>query len=1728
MFVSKLDSAGNFIWARGMGGANVDTVNSIAVTGNGSVYTTGSFIGTADFDPGVGAFHLTSTGTSANAFVSKLSQVSIGDRVWNDLNHNGIQDQGEPGVAGAVVELYASVNTTIGDADDVLQGRTITDANGNYTLTGLLPGVNHYLIYRAPVGYTAFTTKDVGTDDTKDSDADSTGTTSTFTVSGSQSDAGRDAGLRGAAPGFGFALAGGTVGAESVRAVATDTADNVYVTGTFENGSIDFDPGPGFCTLYAGSPGDLFFAMYSSTGALVWARCVGGAVTEVSRGVDVTEDGVFITGEFNGTVDFDPGPGIYQLSSASSAVYSDIFVLKLDLAGNFVWARRMGGAGADGGDGIAVGADGSVYTTGFFSGTADFDPGTNSSTLASAGNYDVFVSKLDSAGNFVWAKRMGGTGNDSSSAIAVAADGSVSTTGYFIGSVDFDPSTATVFLTSAGAEDVFISKLDSAGNYVWARQIGGTSSDIANGIAVDRAGSVFVTGSFSATADFDPGTGVSNLTSAGSTDAFVLMLDTFGNLSWADRIGGAAADSGSAITMASDGTIYASGSFSGTVDFNPGANTFNLTTTGNPGVFVEELDYGGGFLSARSVGGYGLAYGNAIAVSAMGDVFLGGSFAPAADLDPTAGTFNLTSVGSSDFYLARFNDDTIRLTVTVDRSTLGEAGIRVAYVTVSRNLVSANPLVVYLASSDTSEATVPASVTIRPNEASFTFAVVAVDDPFADGTQQVTITASTTPFGRLVLDPTFSGDGRTTQDGAVQVIKRQSDGKIVALSRYYTGVSPNYYDFRITRYLTDGTLDPTFGSGGVVATGVAVAPDHPFALAIQQDGKILIGGHNSLQGGVLLRCNPDGTLDASLGTGGIMVGAFDISDMAVQPDGKILMAGDWSGGRGVIRMNPDGSWDQTFGTVYSNYAYRIALQTDGKIVLADRGFGLSRYTSTGALDTGFGNWGTVTNDWAGFYVSANDLAIQPDGKIVVVGTVRPTTASSIAYDFALARYNSNGTLDTTFGSGGTVISDFGGFDAAFGVAIHPNGTIVVVGTGTDTGYAGFACYRADGTLDTSSFGASLGVDANDVLIQPDGHVVIGGCYDRYGFIARYDFDPATSVVLNVTDNDVAGIVVTPTSGLVTTEAGGTANFTVVLTSEPTANVSITLSSNDTGEGTVSPAYLTFTPSNWNTARTVTITGLDDGIVDGDVLYKIVTSAATSTDSYYSGINPSDVSVTNVDNGVHSPTDMAISNNTVYENRAAGTAVGTFSTTDPDSGETFTYSLVSGDGSDDNGSFTIDSSGQLLTAAMFDYEARSSYSIRVRSTDADGAWYEKAFTIAVANRTEQVAWRRVFYNNSKFDAHEGYTSGDPAANSWDDNAIATDKTALLPSQTASLANYTSYSRGINGIMVDMGGLGDRTLTVADFEFRFGNTANPLTWSVVAMPATVTKRTDYASTADVGRVEITWPDGTLKNGWLQITVKATANTGLTIPDVFYFGNAVGETGNQSTSATVTVADVARIRQQANTSNLPVTNLFDINRDQKVTVADVALAQQSANTKLYWLVAPAPLLAAAGEIRRRTSDPGLSMSQLQGIVDAAIAQWTAAGLSGAALERMKSVEFVIADLPGAQLGMALPNQIFIDKNAAGRGWFVDATPRANEEFGKNSRAGMQAVRSDAINRIDLLSVVSHELGHVAGLTDLASARAGLMSAKLATGRRVTPTASEVDAVLKAALSWTADDDV
>jgi hypothetical protein len=306
--------------------------------------------------------------------------------------------------------------------------------------------------------------------------------------------------------------------------IALDSSGNVYTTGRFFD-TVDFDPGTGAYNLTVAGNEAIFISKLDASGDFVWAKSLDAPHSIFGLSIAVDAGGsAYTTGCFEFTVDFDPGPEVYNLTSNADSY--DAFVSKLDRNGNFVWAKSMTGTSC--GNSITVDLNGNVFTTGYFKGSVDFDPGAGSYNLTSLGDSDIFVSMLANNGDFVWAKSTGGMGNDYGMGITVETGG-VYTTGSFSNTIDFDPGPRVYNLTSVGGEDIFVSKLDSNGSFIWAKSMGSTDSDDGYSIALDSGSNIYTTGSFKLTADFDPGAGTVNLTSAGDNDIFVSKLSAISN-----------------------------------------------------------------------------------------------------------------------------------------------------------------------------------------------------------------------------------------------------------------------------------------------------------------------------------------------------------------------------------------------------------------------------------------------------------------------------------------------------------------------------------------------------------------------------------------------------------------------------------------------------------------------------------------------------------------------------------------------------------------------------------------------------------------------------------------------------------------------------------------------------------------------------------------------------------------------------------------------------------------------------------------------------------------------------------------------------------------------------------------------------------------------------------------------------------------------------------------------
>ncbi|MEZ4826172.1 MAG: SBBP repeat-containing protein [Bacteroidia bacterium] len=436
--------------------------------------------------------------------------------------------------------------------------------------------------------------------------------------------------------------------------ITTDASGNSYTTGLF-SGNADFDPGAGVLNISSIGTTDIFIQKTGPSGNLVWVKNIGGA-TFGCGGYGIATDhqnNIYITGYFGGTVDFDPGAGSFNLTSGGS---DDVFLLKLDDAGNFLWANAMGGNKSDIGLAVATDPSGDVIITGYFEGTADFDPTGGVSNLTSAGFIDIFIQKTDASGNFLWANSIGGAGFEEGHALATDSSGNVIVTGYFEKTADFDPGAGTSSLTSNGGADIYVLKLDPTGAFLWATHFGSASDDGGHSIATDFKGNIYTTGYFAGTTDFDPGPGTLSLFPKGSTDFFVQKSDPSGNFLWANATGGTSTDLGAGITTDATGNMYLAGYFRQTVDFDPGPDTVSVTAAGGLDIFVLKSDSAGNLLWVKTAGGTSGEAAEAVAVDDMGNVYTTGHYTETVDFDPGAGTASRTAVGSNDIFILKLGE----------------------------------------------------------------------------------------------------------------------------------------------------------------------------------------------------------------------------------------------------------------------------------------------------------------------------------------------------------------------------------------------------------------------------------------------------------------------------------------------------------------------------------------------------------------------------------------------------------------------------------------------------------------------------------------------------------------------------------------------------------------------------------------------------------------------------------------------------------------------------------------------------------------------------------------------------------------------------------------------------------------------------------------------------------------------------------------------------------------
>ncbi|ESU22081.1 hypothetical protein FEDK69T_20560 [Flavobacterium enshiense DK69] len=613
-FFARYDSNGNYVWAKSIAGnQGNEYINSIAADSAGNVLIAGNFLYSCDFNPDAGINLLNSVEGSEDAFIAKYN--SSGGYLW-------------------AKQIGGSAN------DDV--NAVKLDSAGNIYITGVFSGTVDFDPNAGTVTHTSLGAGDV------------------FIAKYNPS---------------GFYLWSKPIGGAGYEEAFSLLLDNnaIYITGWFF-GTSDFDPGAGTASLTSNGYNDVFWAKYDITGNYIWGKSLGGVnpspgehtspVYEKGFSLAAGNNGqVFLTGVFFGTADFNPGPGIVNITSGQG--YSNAFWGRFDSSGNYLNAVAIGGYGGESfqtGVCVEQGSDGDVYSAGYFYGSCDFDLGPNQSFLNAANSGSMFMAKYNDAGGYLWAKRLEGEGMALVSSMVLDQDENIYVSGTLSGEIDFDPGAGISILNGTEGDEIvsklFLAKYDSDGKYLWAKAVG--SSVISHSFALDPQRNVLVSGYFYGTGDFDPDAGTATLVSDGSSDAFIAKYDVNGHYVWAKRIDNSEQIMPNSVVCDNSGNFYCAGFFSGATDFDPGIPTvvYNSALNQAYNAFLVKYNPNGDFVWVKVPQGEAPIKAKSIAIDPTGNLIVAGTFGFGnINLNPGGSNGNLDGQEAANLYFAKYGSN---------------------------------------------------------------------------------------------------------------------------------------------------------------------------------------------------------------------------------------------------------------------------------------------------------------------------------------------------------------------------------------------------------------------------------------------------------------------------------------------------------------------------------------------------------------------------------------------------------------------------------------------------------------------------------------------------------------------------------------------------------------------------------------------------------------------------------------------------------------------------------------------------------------------------------------------------------------------------------------------------------------------------------------------------------------------------------------------------------------
>jgi hypothetical protein len=434
---------------------------------------------------------------------------------------------------------------------------------------------------------------------------------------------------------------------------------SIYSTGGY-NGITDFNSGVGTDIQSTVGGNDIFVQKLDDNGDFLWAKSIGGMGEDLGRIINDYGTTIIVSGTFSQTVDFDPGVGVESKTSNGG---TDVFILALDDNGDFLWVQTMGGPTNESIGGQALNSSNDIIVTGGFNDNMTVDVDGAPITISSEGGLDVFFMQMDvTTGTIDWLKTVGSTGGDSGAGLVVKANDNILITGRYQNIMDIDPSANNFSLSSEGGYSVFLIEYDNQGDFVNGFSFDSSSDMEAYDIELDDNENIYLTGYFKATVDFDVKAGVTNISSNGGQDCYVVKLTSMKDLVWAKNYGGIGLDQSFGLEVASNGDVYTVGRYSNVVDFDPGTGVANETADGSSfDIFIHKLNSLGDFGFVNTFGEAGSDLARGLALDNNGNVYVGGIFGGIIDFNPSTGITELTAEGPADGFLIKYSNLNIGL-----------------------------------------------------------------------------------------------------------------------------------------------------------------------------------------------------------------------------------------------------------------------------------------------------------------------------------------------------------------------------------------------------------------------------------------------------------------------------------------------------------------------------------------------------------------------------------------------------------------------------------------------------------------------------------------------------------------------------------------------------------------------------------------------------------------------------------------------------------------------------------------------------------------------------------------------------------------------------------------------------------------------------------------------------------------------------------------------------------